>query len=241
MKRDRILLFFVVCLLLTGSLTARQTIPAQQPLTGFTRKALLFSADFNQALDTALWKTEIAPLPHSTVAVKDGQLILDTRGGVTVWLNKVLSGPLLIEYKRTILVDSGANDRLSDLNQFWMASDPRNGNLFTRSGTFEAYDSLLLYYAGIGGNSNTTTRFRRYQGDGTKPLLQEHLAANYLLQPNETYLVQTIVYKGITQLLVNGYPYFTYEDPQPFQRGYFGFRSTWSRQAIDAVRIYRIE
>ncbi|USJ33555.1 DUF6250 domain-containing protein [Dyadobacter chenhuakuii] len=26
------------------------------------------------------------------------------------------------------MVDGGKNDRLSDLNQFWMATDPRNAN-----------------------------------------------------------------------------------------------------------------
>ena len=34
-----------------------------------------------------------------------------------------------------------------------------------RSGTFAEYNDLLTYYVGLGGNRNTTTRFRRYIGD----------------------------------------------------------------------------
>src|SRR5690349_2226170 len=105
-------------------------------------RKLIFTDDFNGPLDNKLWITEIAPLPNSTVYTKDGQLILDTKGGVTVWLNKKLSGDIRIEYRRKVLIDTGANDRLSDLNTFWMASDPRNKNLFTRNGVLESYDSL---------------------------------------------------------------------------------------------------
>jgi rhamnogalacturonan endolyase len=160
---------------------------------------------------------------------------------VTTWLNKLLQGNILIEYKRTVLVDGGVNDRLSDLNQFWMSADPRNNNLFTRKGIFEAYDSLRLYYVGMGGNTNTTTRFRKYHGDGQKPLLQEYLDKAHLLQPNKTYHIQTIVYNGATQFIVDGIPYFTYKDASPLTSGYFGFRSTQSRQAIDEVRVYALE
>ena len=213
---------------------------AQQPLA-FTKKTLLFSDDFSKGLDTAIWKAEIDAQPNSTVYAKDGRLVLDTKGGVTVWLNKVLQGNILIEYKRTVLVDSGVNDRVSDLNQFWMAADPRQRNLFTRNGVFEAYDSLQLYYVGMGGNTNTTTRFRKYHGDGQKPLLQEYLDKAHLLQSNKTYHIQTIVYNGSTQFIVDGIPYFTWKDAAPLTSGYFGFRSTKSRQVIDEVSVYKIE
>ena len=44
-----------------------------------------------------------------------------------------------------------------------------------RSGTFADYNDLLTYYVGLGGNRNTTTRFRRYIGDPVlRPLLPEH-------------------------------------------------------------------
>jgi hypothetical protein len=239
MKRSLLL-----CCLLRGLLPVlgQETtgMQAQQPLR-FQKKTLLFSDDFSKGLDTTVWKSEVAPQSSSSVYIQHGQLILDTKGGVTTWLNKLLQGNILIEYKRTVLVDSGVNDRLSDLNQFWMATDPRTANLFTRRGAFEAYDSLQLYYVGMGGNTNTTTRFRKYHGDGQKPLLQEYLDKGHLLQPNKTYHIQTIVYNGINQFIVDGVPYFTYKDTTALTSGYFGFRSTWSRQAIDEVRVYKIE
>src|SRR5689334_11616354 len=142
---------------------------------------LIFADEFNQTLNTSLWKTEIAPLPDSKVYLKDGQLFLDTKGGVTVWLNKMLKGNIRIEYSRKVLVDTGANDRLSDLNSFWMATDPKNKNLFTRNGVLERYDSLKMYYVGMGGNTNSTTRFRKYQGNGEKTLLQEYKDKDHLL------------------------------------------------------------
>ncbi len=212
-----------------------------QTQVSYRKKTLLFSDDFSHGLDSTVWITEMAPAPSSSVTVQAGQLVLDTKAGVTVWLNKLLEGNILIEYRRTIVLEGGVNDRLSDCNQFWMASDPRNSSLFTRQGVFESYDSLLLYYAGIGGNTNTTTRFRKYAGDGQKPLLQEYTDTAHLLQANRTYTIQTIVYQGTTQVLVGGVPWFTRRDSSPLTRGYFGFRSTWSRQRIDGVRIYRLE
>lgn len=238
-----------ICLLYISSLFIPRALTAQEATSGkqtqppliFKKKTLLFSDDFSKGLDSTVWKSEIAPQPTSSVYVKNGQLVLDTRGGVTTWLNKPLQGNILIEYKRTVLMEGGINDRLSDLNQFWMATDPRNAKLFTRTGVFEAYDSLRLYYVGMGGNTNTTTRFRKYQGDGQKPLLQEYLDTAHLLQSNKTYHIQTIVYNGTTQFIIDGIPYFTYKDAAPLTSGYFGFRSTWSRQVIDEVRVYRIE
>ena len=108
-------------------------------------------------------------------SLKNGKLIINVDHGATVWFNKKLSGNILIEYHRKVIMNNGHNDRLSDLNQFWMATDPRQENVFTRSGTFTEYDSLRLYYAGIGGNTNSTTRFRKYTGTGERKLLAENL------------------------------------------------------------------
>src|SRR5688572_29359482 len=118
MKKTVLILYFVFSLL---SLAAQE------------KTSILFTDDFTK-LDTNTWVAEIAPLPDSKVYCKDGSLFLDTKGGVTVWLNKLLNGNIRIEYTRTVLDEGNANDRLSDLNTFWMATDPRNKNLFTRQG-----------------------------------------------------------------------------------------------------------
>ena len=206
-----------------------------------TAKAQIFKDDFHATLDTLLWKAEIAPVPNSRVYTEKGSLILDTKGGVTVWLNRSLSGNFIIEYKRKVLIAGGANDRLSDLNNFWMARDPRNADLFTRQGVLEQYDSLQLYYVGMGGNTNSTTRFRKYDGTGQRELLGEFKDTTHLLQANKEYTIRIIVNNGTTSYWVDGVKYFEYTDPQPLQAGYFGFRSTWSRQAIRDFKIYQIK
>lgn len=204
-------------------------------------KKLIYSDDFEKQLNTGTWKAEIAPLPHSTVTTQNGKLVLDTQGGVTVWFAKKLEGDFEIEYDWTVVVAGGKNDRLSDLNQFWMASDPRNENLFTRNGVLEAYDSLALYYIGMGGNTNSTTRFRKYPGNGERILIQEYLDNAHLLTANHTYKIKIVVEKGTTSFWVDGQKYFFYQDKHPLLAGYFGFRSTKSRHAIDNFKVFQLK
>ncbi|MFT3827259.1 MAG: DUF6250 domain-containing protein [Chitinophagaceae bacterium] len=213
-------------------------LTAQTPT--YTTGRLLFKDDFRKGIDSNVWKAEVAPQPFSSVYVQQNKLVLDTKGGVTVWLNKLLEGNILIEYDRVVLQDTGRNDRISDLNQFWMATDPRNVNLFTRTGVLEEYDSLQLYYIGMGGNTNSTTRFRKYEGNGERTLLQEYKDSSHLLQPNTNYHIKILVKNGTTCFWVNDVQFFTYADPRPLQKGYFGFRSTKSRQAISEIRIYEV-
>jgi hypothetical protein len=131
-------------------------------LTSAAQRSVAKIDDFNHVLDTTVWAVEMADIGNSGVYTEKGKLVLNTKGGVTVWYKQPLMGNYQITYDRKVLIDNGENDRLSDMNQFWQASDPRNPNLFTRKGTFEEYDSLRMFYVGMGGNTNTTTRFRRY-------------------------------------------------------------------------------
>ncbi|MEX2602286.1 MAG: DUF6250 domain-containing protein [Balneolaceae bacterium] len=199
---------------------------------------LIYETDFSEPLDPENWKIEMEPEPNSSAGVIDGKLVLNTGAGVTVWLNKLLEGDLLITYRRTVVMEDGPNDRLSDLNQFWMATDPRNENLFTRDGSFASYDSLSMYYAGVGGNYNSTTRFRKYQGDGEKTLLFDFDTEEYLLRPNHEYEVQLRVEGDEASYWLDGALFFHYRDPEPLEWGYFGFRSTWSRHEIDELKVY---
>lgn len=200
---------------------------------------ILYEDDFNNNLNK--WKVEISSSPQSKVAVEDNALVIDVDGGATVWLNKKLSGNILIEYKRKVIIENGRNDRLSDLNQFWMAKDPKDQNLFTRTGIFSEYDPLLMYYLGMGGNSNSTTRFRKYTGDGQRVLHVDLKDEEFLLQPNKEYVVKTIVYNGRTSTFVNDKKIFSFQDPDPLKEGYFGFRTTQSRHVIDDFKIYELE
>jgi rhamnogalacturonan endolyase len=237
MKRNTIILAII-----TFAMTAAfaQSGPLKVNEQGDQKGKLIYTADFEKGIDTSEWIAEIEPDAGSSVYAKDGKLQIDTKGGVTVWLKKHLKGNIQIEYKRTVLMDGNPNDRLSDLNQFWMAEDPRNSKLFTRSGGFAQYDSLRLYYVGMGGNSNTTTRFRKYQGNGQKTLLQEYKDEDHLLKVGKKYLIKIIVSDRITSFWVDDECYFTYVDPEPLYAGYFGFRSVHSRQEIEDFKIYQL-
>jgi hypothetical protein len=202
------------------------------------RGALLHEDDFSGPLQG--YVAEYANKPGNLVANRDGRLLIDVDSGATVWLAKRLSGNYLISYTRRVVMEGGKNDRLSDFNHFWMARDPANPNLFTRGGKFEDYDKLELYYVGVGGNTNTTTRFRRY-GKGQRVLLGEFKDAAHLLAPNRDYHIEIAVYKGCTRMRVDGAEVFSYRDPQPLSGGHFGFRTTWSRQTIDDLKVYELK
>jgi rhamnogalacturonan endolyase len=202
---------------------------------------LIFEDDFDQPLDTSLWKVELQESPGSTVKSENGNLVLQTGAGVTIWLNRMLRGNLLIIYERSVILQNGSFDRLSDFNQFWMAKDPRNPSLFTRKGKLDEYDSLLMYYVGMGGNSNSTTRFRKYDGLGNRQLIGEHKDKAHLLLPNHIYRVKISVNKGLVEYWMDGELYFSYPDPSPLTSGYFGFRSTKSHQQIHNIKIYQLK
>jgi rhamnogalacturonan endolyase len=207
-------------------------------LTGGT---LIYSDNFSKPLEARHWMVEGAPEEKTGIIAQNEKLVLDTKGGVTVWLNQLLKKNIRIEYDRKVVVAGGANDRLSDLNNFWMAKDPRNKELFTRNGILESYDSLQLYYVGMGGNTNRTTRFRKYEGNGERKLLQEFTDAAHMLQPNKVYHIAIVVKNGVTSYWVDGQCYFSYHDPAPLQEGYFGFRSTKSHQEVSQFKVYQLD
>jgi hypothetical protein len=229
MKRLPILLALVSC-----------CAPVLAECTAWGRPGkLLYADDFAGKLDQ--WIPEYTAAPGSTIATSGGALTIDVAGDATVWFKHKLSGDVLITYGRTVAMKGGANDRLSDLNQFWMASDPRNATLFTRDGTFSQYDGLRLYYAGIGGNSNTTTGLRKYMGNGERVLLSDLADREHLLEPNRRYAIQIAVRNGCTRVAVDGKTFFTYFDPAPLREGHFGFRTTHSRQVIDRFEVHQLD
>lgn len=205
----------------------------------YKKDSLIYENDFENTLSDFIVETKLSKT--AAVKIENGKLIIDVDCGASVWLNKKLSGNYVIEYSRKVIMENGKNDRLSDLNQFWMANDPKNHNLFTREGNFKEYDSLQLYYFGIGGNRNTTTRFRKYLGTGNRELIYDFNEDRFLLQPNNTYKIRTVVYNGTTQVFMDGKEYFSYQDRRPLKKGYFGFRTTESRQEIDDLKIYRLK
>ena len=89
--------------------------------------------------------------------------------GLTLWRREKMSGRTVIEYDAQVVTER-EGDRLSDLNCFWMATDPSARDIWQRAakrgGVFANCYGLRLYYMGYGGNYNSTTRFRRYDEIG---------------------------------------------------------------------------
>lgn len=204
-------------------------------------KRLIYKDDFEQNLDK--WKIE--QMPGGTVQIRDGVLEIDDAAGCTVWFKHKLASPVSIEYDVQVVGEGGANDRVSDLNCFWMAQDPENpDDIFAgsekRGGSFANYNSLKLYYVGYAANDNTTTRFRRYSGDGNKPLLPEHDLDIYRMTGGQKLRIKIVSSGEVNQYWVDGQKIFDYKDQEPYTQGYFGFRTVKNRLRIDNFRVYKI-
>lgn len=203
-------------------------------------ESLLFEDDFERTSIGNNWIIERDSADLPGVYVKDGRLYLESHDGITVWYKEKLKGNIRIEYDRRVVMEEGKHDRLSDLNQFWMATDPGN-RMFSRKGGFREYDSLQMYYCGFGGNYNSTTRLRRYDGRGKQELVGEYTDSSHLLTANKTYHIEITCREGISVFRVDGELFFDYTDKYPFSEGWFGWRSTRSRQWIDNLRIWSIK
>jgi len=169
---------------------------------------------------------------------------IETPAGLSLWYARELKGPVAIAFDALAVSEGGANDQVSDLNAFWMARDPhaRGGSVFAkkRSGAFAQYDDLKTYYVGIGGNRNTTTRFRRYVGErGNRPLLPGHdlKGAEDLLVPNRWTHVRLIADGRHIAVERDGRRIFELDDARPYQRGWFALRTTKSHLRIRNLRI----
>lgn len=201
------------------------------------REKLLYRDEFNGSLKN--WISKLENPDSSSVKIQNNQLEVAVKGGATVWFKPKLWGDLEIGYEATVVSHSanGAN-----LNQFWMASDPNmKSGSFSRNGKFSEYDNLMLYYASLGGNENTTSRFRKYLADGTKPVVQEYTDAAHFPVAGKKYFIQIIVYQGMTRLSVNGENYFEWNDPDPYTEGLFAFRTFKSHIKYDNFKVYRLK
>lgn len=214
----------------------------ESPDARFAVGELVLEDDFMDG--TKRWVVELEK--GGTVRADNGALEIDVPGGCTVWLKTRLSGPVMISYDATMIQAGGPNDRVSDLNCFWMARDARSPeDIFARhrSGVFSDYDQLRCYYVGHGGNSNTTTRFRRYIGErGNRPLLPEHDLAEqrFLLSPEVPVRIQLLAAGSTISYLASGERFFSYEDPAPYTSGWFAFRTVTSHFKLRNFRIHRL-
>ncbi|MEU9449840.1 DUF6250 domain-containing protein [Streptomyces sp. NPDC048277] len=193
--------------------------------------------DFRRGLGQ--WFVELEQ--GGTVTASRGILEVDVPAGATVWFRRRLEGPYILEYTATPVSAGGVNDRVSDLNNFWNATDVRSpDDLFAtpRSGALADYDYLTTYYAGYGANYDTTTRLRRYVGEpGVRPLIYDYTEP--LLVANEPNHVRIVSDGQTVRWWNNGRLVFDYRDPEPYTSGHFAFRTTWSHFRISGFRVWR--
>lgn len=197
----------------------------------------VFADDFH-SLDNWVLESE----QPARVVVNGGAVDIDTPAGLTLWFQPQLDGPVEIEFDAIAVSDGGANDQVSDLNVFWMATNRDGSAPFPgqRSGRFADYNDLLTYYVGLGGNRNTTTRFRRYIGDPVqRPLLPEHdlTVRSALLVPNQKQTITLRADRNTIEYMRDGKTVFRFEDAQPYTRGWFAIRTTWSHLRISRLRV----
>jgi hypothetical protein len=203
---------------------------------------LLYRDDFAN-LDN--WHIE-AEKPGRIFAA-NGVLDIEVPAGVTLWFKPHLKGPVTIEFEATAVAEGGPNDQVSDLNVFWMADNVDGRQpvfAHARSGAFVEYNDLRTYYVGLGGNRNTTTRFRRYIGDPVvRPLLPEHDldARSAMLVPDKHQTITLIADGSRIEYRRDGETLFRLDDAAPYTQGWFALRTTYSHLRIRALRIFAMD
>ena len=195
------------------------------------------------------WRVESESPDYKVTFHGDTCEILSPKG-LTLWRKEQLHEGQTVEYDACVKDEGKEGDRLSDLNCFFLASDPHARDIWAReewrSGIFLRCYTLQTYYLGYGGNHNTTTRFRRYDGDEAgvedadhRPaILKEYTDEAHLLKANHWYHVKIENKMGHTRFFIDGECIVDYFDPQPLQEGWFGFRTTLSRTCITNFRYY---
>ena len=195
------------------------------------------------------WRVE-SESPDYRVSFRGDTCEILSPKGLTLWRKEKMKAGMTVEYDACVVDEGRDGDRLSDMNCFWLASDPKAKDLWARadwrSGIFLRCYTLQMYYLGYGGNHNLTTRFRRYNGDeagvedaAKRPgILKEYTDANHLLKANHCYHWKIESKQGHTRIFVDGECIVDYLDPQPLQEGWFGFRTTLSRTRITGFKAY---
>ncbi|HIF9180643.1 TPA: DUF6250 domain-containing protein [Photobacterium damselae] len=202
---------------------------------------------YSDTFDSSLSQWVIEKIESSNVSIIHGEMDIDDNGGSTVWFKHSISSPSVIEFEGKVVVEGGQNDRGTDLNFFWMAQEPGSDEFFAksewRSGDMRKYDPMKLYYIGYGANDNSTTRFRRYPGDGTRPLLSEYDVTDkaFMNVPNTHTKIQIMSLDEGTYVYANGKKLYFIERDENYKDGYFGFRTWKSHIAIDNFKVYSLK
>ena len=212
-------------------------------------QAMAMESGLNAKLFTKYWQVE-SESPDYRVSFHGDTCEILSPKGLTLWRKERMKAGMTVEYDACVVDEEQDGDRVSDLNCFWLASDPQAKTIWSRekwrSGIFTRCYSLQMYYLGYGGNYNTTTRFRRYEGDEVgvedetrRPvILKEYTDKDHLLRANHWYHVKIESKMGHTRFYIDGTCIVDYLDPKPLESGWFGFRTTLSRTRITNFKAY---
>lgn len=246
-KRTGIFLIPVCSPLLFTSACASNKASDSFPEEPYQKEELMIHDSFDSAEDTN-WVVESEEPLELKKMLAEGDLDIDVSKGITIWYSQKLKGNILIEFEATVVDTGGPNDRVSDFNCFWMASDPAHpDNFFARTawrgGTFWNYYSLHLYYVGLGGHDNTKTRFRKYDGQANPQprVIGEYTDAQNLIVANQKSRVSIACYNGLVHYFYNGRKLFELREEHPLTEGYFGFRTVNNHMKIHDFKVYRLE
>ncbi len=203
-------------------------------------QAVAQESGLNKSQFAKYWRVESEAADYSVTFLGTDMVDIVAPKGLTLWRQQKMQSPVEIEYEACVVQES-QGDRLSDLNCFWMASDPTSPqNLWKRAswrgGVFDNCYSLQLYYLGYGGNSNTTTRFRRYDGNeeavsdtAARPaILREYTDEAHLLKPNHWYHIRITCKGDQTCYYIDGERLVDFREAEPLTEGWFGLRTTQS-------------
>jgi hypothetical protein len=186
--------------------------------------------------DLSNWVVE--QMPNGVGDIENGQMHISQENGAVVWFKEKLPAPVVITYNVTMVDKGGKNDRVADMNCFWMANDPQNPSDFfknskQRGGKFSSYFPLSLHYVGYGGHNNTKTRYRKHLGNGQRDLLPEHDLSDkaFTIIPNKQNTIRIEVDENSTQFFCNNK--LVYDISGAYQTGYFGIRSYKNHMLID--------
>ena len=255
-----ILIFFNSLLSLQRNQKILENTMKQHNIFALIILAVIYAFSNSVSAQKKEWRIE-AESADSRVEWRGDTVEIHAPKGLTLWNRNKMKGNVVIEY-RAMVVDGcksvngvdGArllhqgDDRLSDLNCFWMASDPSASDIWKRmkwrGGKFVNTYSMQLYYVGFGGNYNSTTRFRRYSGDergvdsaAYRPgILREYTDPDHLLRPNRWYDIRPESIDGRVRYLIDGEMLVDYLDPEPLREGWFGLRTTWAHVIMCGFR-----
>lgn len=228
----------------------------------YVAQAMAFTSLCSPCIAATHWVIE-AESAATRIVARGDTLDITSPKGLSLWWDTPLVAPCVIEYDACVVMKGGPCDRLSDLNCFWMASEPLPASstasgqeaapystplrhIAARGGSFVESYRLQCYYLGYGGNGNTTTRFRRYDADTLgvtdvnhrPPVLVEYTDSAHLLRPNHWYHVRIeVTADGRSRYMIDDRLLVDYLDPAPLLRGWFAFRTTWSHIRLANFKI----